>query len=294
MTLSRQTCRWNWPSGDGQNDDDDGTCHHLLAPRPGECCPRCKTCQWINNHNNVTIIHEGRSPVSPDPQKEPCTQCQCSSSSSNDSSMICTRQTCPVLPCPANKALLQPGACCPVCQGVRKEIIPSSSSSNNNICQIGKKTFEFGAQFRPDPCTNCTCQNNSTTVCVRDNSRRHCPNVHPATITVSPSSSTSTSTESPVVDSFQRQQEATSSSTSSTSMKATIQMPTALPASRPLTCAYRGVTYQVKNTFELQFTFTHTHTQKREREDPTWRRFDDVVNPGIFLLLLLLVYFYMI
>jgi hypothetical protein len=208
--------------------------------------------------------------------------------------MICTRQTCPVLPCPANKALLQPGACCPVCQGVRKEIIPSSSSSNNNICQIGKKTFEFGAQFRPDPCTNCTCQNNSTTVCVRDNSRRHCPNVHPATITVSPSSSTSTSTESPVVDSFQRQQEATSSSTSSTSMKATIQMPTALPASRPLTCAYRGVTYQVKNTFELQFTFTHTHTQKREREDPTWRRFDDVVNPGIFLLLLLLVYFYMI
>ena len=285
VTLSRQTCRWNWPSGDGQNDDDDETCHHLLAPRPGECCPRCKTCQWINNNNNnVTIIGQGRSAVSPDPQKEPCTQCQCSS---NDSSMICTRQTCPVLPCPANKALLQPGACCPICQGVRKEIIPSSSSSSSsgNICQIGKKTFEFGAQFRPDPCTNCTCQSNSTTVCVRDNSRRHCPNVHPATITVPPPPPPSSSTESSpaVVDSFQRQQEASSSS-STTSMKATIQMmmPTALPASRPLTCAYRGVTYQVKY-LELQFNFTHTKRTPPgdcfKNKNKQKKRFDDVVDP---------------
>ena len=64
-------------------------------------------CRW----NNETTIAEGQT-VTPDPEKEPCTQCQCT-----QGSMVCTRRTCPVLPCPANKALLQPGACCPVCQG---------------------------------------------------------------------------------------------------------------------------------------------------------------------------------
>jgi hypothetical protein len=126
----------------------------------------------------------------------------------------------------------------------------------------------LGAKFRPDPCTNCTCQANSTTVCVRDNSRRlgggvgSCPNVHPATITVAPPPAAArtgddTTTEPsalPVVDSFQRQQEATSSSIPAGSGKAigtagvaaAMATPTALPASRPLTCAYRGVTYQVR------------------------------------------------
>ncbi len=65
-------------------------------------------CRW----NNETTVAEGQT-VTPDPEKEPCTQCQCT-----QGSMVCTRQTCPVLPCPANKALLQPGACCPVCQGM--------------------------------------------------------------------------------------------------------------------------------------------------------------------------------
>lgn len=274
MTLSRQTCRWNWPadgqqmasSGSEPTSSQDGTCHHLLPPRTGECCPRCKTCKWNGGgRNNVTTTDHGQGPVSPDPQKEPCTLCQCLP---NGQGMTCTRQTCPVLPCPANKALLQPGACCPVCQGVRKEIVPSPPSAISSNCHIGKKTFELGAKFRPDPCTNCTCQANSTTVCVRDNSRRlgggvgSCPNVHPATITVAPPPAAArtgddTTTEPsalPVVDSFQRQQEATSSSIPAGSGKAigtagvaaAMATPTALPASRPLTCAYRGVTYQVR------------------------------------------------
>lgn len=66
-----------------------------------------KGCRW----NNQTTVAEGQT-IYPDPEKEPCTQCQCV-----QGSMVCTRQTCPVLPCPANKAGLQPGACCPVCQG---------------------------------------------------------------------------------------------------------------------------------------------------------------------------------
>ncbi|EFX67110.1 hypothetical protein DAPPUDRAFT_64092 [Daphnia pulex] len=224
VTLSRQTCRWNWPADGRQtassgseptSSSQDGTCHHLLPPRTGECCPRCKTCKWNGGGGgrNVTADHQG-GPVSPDPQKEPCTQCQCLP---NGQGMTCTRQTCPVLPCPANKALLQPGACCPVCQGVRKEIVPSPPSAiSSSNCHIGKKTFELGAKFRPDPCTNCTCQANSTTVC--------------------------------------RQQEASSSSIPAggagagksigAAALAAAMAPTALPASRPLTCAYRGVTYQ--------------------------------------------------
>ncbi|KAI9561548.1 hypothetical protein GHT06_012507 [Daphnia sinensis] len=270
VTVSRQTCRWNDATADGH-------CEELLPARPGECCPRCKTCQWKDalNGRNVTMV-EGRPAASPDPQTEPCTQCQCLAGGS----MMCTRQTCPVLPCPANKALLQPGACCPVCQGVRKEVQPAVASAPS-VCQIGKKQFELGAKFRPDPCTNCTCQPNSTTVCLRDNSRRlggggdggsSCPNVHPATITVAPPllaspldamASKSAATQPSamaVVALFQRQQEAAVSSSSSSSsssllsthgrvsqpqqQQAVMQTPTALPASRPLTCAYRGVTYQ--------------------------------------------------
>uniref|UniRef100_A0A0N8BFH5 BMP-binding endothelial regulator protein n=1 Tax=Daphnia magna TaxID=35525 RepID=A0A0N8BFH5_9CRUS len=279
VTVSRQTCRWNEEDAATA----DGHCQHLLPARPGECCPRCKGCQWrqARNGRNVTMA-EGGPAASPDPLTEPCTQCQCLPGGS----MMCTRQTCPVLPCPANKALLQPGACCPVCQGVRKEVQPAMAAPA--VCQIGKKQFELGAKFRPDPCTNCTCQPNSTTVCLRDNSRRlggsssssSCPNVHPATITVAPpllaswpsdavasKSATTQPSAMAVVASFQRQQEAAAAAASSSSSSSSIlsthgkgsqpqqqqqqqqqqpamQTPTALPASRPLTCAYRGVTYQ--------------------------------------------------
>ncbi|KAK4001954.1 hypothetical protein OUZ56_003817 [Daphnia magna] len=286
VTVSRQTCRWNEEDAATA----DGHCQHLLPARPGECCPRCKGCQWrqARNGRNVTMA-EGGPAASPDPLTEPCTQCQCLPGGS----MMCTRQTCPVLPCPANKALLQPGACCPVCQGVRKEVQPAVAAPA--VCQIGKKQFELGAKFRPDPCTNCTCQPNSTTVCLRDNSRRlggsssssSCPNVHPATITVAPpllaswpsdavasKSATTQPSAMAVVASFQRQQEAAaaaSSSSSSSSILSThgkgsqpqqqqqqqpaMQTPTALPASRPLTCAYRGVTYQKEKKMLKQTTW---------------------------------------
>lgn len=67
----------------------------------------------------------------------------------------------------------------------------------------------------------------------------------------------------PVVDSFQRQQEAISSIPAAAAaggkvigtagVAAAMATPTALPASRPLTCAYRGVTYQVRAGRRLFF-----------------------------------------
>lgn len=124
------------------------------------------------------------------------------------------------------------------------------------MCHIGKKSFSVGATFRPDPCTNCTCQSNSTTLCHRDIHRRGCPNVHPATITVAPPAlrTKATTTAEPAsalaVVSIQ-QQEAAANANAAGPSKVFQQTPTALPVIRPLTCAYRGVTYQVSLSFSF-------------------------------------------
>lgn len=137
--------------------------------------------------------------------------------------------------------------------------------ASTNMCHLGKKRFPIGATFRPDPCTNCTCQANSTTVCFRDIHRRGsssstCPNVHPATITVAPPAAAAAAVASPVattttvepastleVVSIQQEAAASTSSLSASKFQQANQPQarTSQPAHRPLTCAYRGVTYQV-------------------------------------------------
>lgn len=204
---------------------------------------------------NGTALAEGQSVV-PDPIADPCTTCRCVSGSTQ-----CTKRTCPVLACPPNKALLKPGTCCPVCQGVRNEVVHQPGHPEAGRCNVGRKIYPSGATFRPDGCTNCTCQPDSTTLCYR--SSGNCSsNSGGKMLALLPG-------KIPKGNRYGRiqiqQQEAAAASTPEQQQMFLPQMsqeippaqplasgpgqqllaPTALPASRPLTCAYRGVTYQV-------------------------------------------------
>lgn len=139
--------------------------------------------------------------------------------------------------------------------GVRKEV---AGSNAGQACLIGRKSFTPGATFRPDPCTDCTCQPDATTVCFRDIRRgtpTTCPNLYPAS-RASPATASATTV---------RAEQETGVSLPSTGVNGVggggmfqhqpQQPPTALPASRPLTCAYRGVTYQVSFFLSSFFYF---------------------------------------
>ena len=229
--MSKQTC-----SAASTCPEDESGEQQLLPPRPGECCPRCRGCRV-----NGTVIMEGQT-VTPNAESDPCTQCQCVQGST-----VCTKMTCPVLPCPPNKALIKPGTCCPVCQGVRKEkkIPPPSGSAAAGRCRVGKEIYPSGGMFRPDPCTNCTCQPDSTSICYRrlPNSGESCR--------ASRAITTTTTTPLPSMTLTEAEEEESSSGTVVSSIQQQEPLPvlppppTALPASRPTTCAYRGVTYQV-------------------------------------------------
>ena len=240
--MSKQTC-----ASSAQCDDD-----QLLPARPGECCPRCRGCRL----NDTITIMEGQT-LTPNADTDPCTQCQCVQGST-----VCTKTTCPVLPCPANKALIKPGTCCPVCQGVRKEkkIPPPSAGSGiaAGRCRVGKEIYPSGSIFQPDPCSNCTCQSDSTSICSRrlPNPGESCRPIRLTTTTPLPISTT-TEDSSGAVSSIQQQE------AEPQTLPVLPPPPTALPASRPSTCAYRGVTYQVKG---LLNSLSLTASMMRERE----------------------------
>lgn len=169
-------------------------CDQPLPPRHGECCPRCKGCQFQGKQ-----VNEGQRVTSSD---DPCVECTC-----RLGGLVCSKRICPVLTCPPSKMVLKPGHCCPVCTGTRKMY------EVKGRCLIGKKQHANGASFRVDSCTNCTCQS-GTGVCQRRDCRKS---------STSPSNAISRALPQTAI----RQ-----------------SLPTALPASRPLTCSYRSVLYQ--------------------------------------------------
>lgn len=229
---------------------------------------------------NGTALSEGQSIV-PDPLGDPCTSCKCVGGST-----VCTRRTCPVLACPPNKAFLKPGTCCPVCSGIRKEVVQTTEVSKPGKrpqirCHIGRKMYPAGASFQPDECTNCTCQSDSTTLCYRTTGS-HCSFGSPSPPTavslllphgkmvgmgksgrtISHSSALALAVQQQEAATEQQQQvflpqmsqQSPPGQPGDSNAGQTLLAPTALPASRPLTCSYRGVTYQVEKTLLLSFS----------------------------------------
>ena len=71
-------------------------CSHPSPPKPGQCCPSCNSCSLngreYKNGEEATLTGD------------PCVRCKCSRGS-----MICTKNSCPVLSCPAANTYLEKG-----------------------------------------------------------------------------------------------------------------------------------------------------------------------------------------
>ncbi|XP_055339967.1 BMP-binding endothelial regulator protein-like isoform X2 [Paramacrobiotus metropolitanus] len=116
------------------------------VPLNGSCCPVCQGC-----YLNGKLYAEGETISAPDP----CIRCSC-----RNGNLICNKTACPVLACPVNLYMHEPGSCCPYCHGSRK------IATLENRCIVGKKILRPNQQIAIDSCTTCLCQN-STLLCKR-------------------------------------------------------------------------------------------------------------------------------
>ncbi|CAG7733363.1 unnamed protein product [Allacma fusca] len=122
-------------------------CKNPAPPKPGQCCPSCNTCSLngreYKNGEEATL------------SGDPCVRCKCEMGS-----MVCTKNSCPVLACPASSTYLERGECCPRCNRSRIMYLPRTA------CFLGERSYPNSNTFRLDTCTNCTCVEN-TAVCER-------------------------------------------------------------------------------------------------------------------------------
>ena len=89
---------------------------------------------------------------------DPCNKCTC-----RDGKLTCTREECPVLPCPPSlQRKPKAGSCCHECAFHPKR------TPKLNMCSFGGKVYRVGTVHRPDQCTECRCTGSLTTVCKRD------------------------------------------------------------------------------------------------------------------------------
>ena len=194
-----------------------------IWPRPLQQV--CNFCFSLLSSADCTFngkkLTEGQSASDPE---DPCVRCQCTAGG-----LVCAKKSCPVLACPASKSVLKPGACCPECQGSHGDFEPKGR------CLVGKKFYQNGSSFRPDSCTNCTCRD-TTSIChrqvcppvklcppgVQEDGDVCCPKCRPVAMKTAPAINALPTQISPT-----------------------------LPASRPSTCSYRGVTYQDGGTWSL-------------------------------------------
>lgn len=125
-------------------------CSFPMRPKPdsGQCCPTCVGCKY----NGQTVL-EGQEVTS---SEDPCLKCQC-----NNRRLECTKKACPVVNCPLQKQVKEPGECCPKCVGQLNQM-----SSLHGRCLIGGKLYSNGQKFQLYGCSTCVC-NNGTSFCRR-------------------------------------------------------------------------------------------------------------------------------
>lgn len=109
-----------------------------------ECCPRCTgSGQYLSPPRGAcvlgTILYESGAQFLLDE----CTHCTCT-----NTSVICTKETCPVLECANEYQTRYPHRCCPECS-----LIEESRAS----CSYGGKTYGDGESWKLDPCKACAC-----------------------------------------------------------------------------------------------------------------------------------------
>lgn len=122
-------------------------CDNPQPAGPKKCCPTCPDCSI-----NGQIAMNDREVTSDDP----CVKCRC-----EEGRMTCSKQACPVLQCGPWHQVQREGECCPRCVGTRILHKPQGK------CILYNEIYENGAQLKPNQCTICECQN-ETSLCVRE------------------------------------------------------------------------------------------------------------------------------
>lgn len=114
---------------------------------PGECCPKCSEqreeafsipgkCvlgKFLHNNGNRFTTHD-------------CATCVC-----NNGTLLCKRNTCPVLDCPVDLQIdPEPGACCKKCPEL---------AELTSVCVYNQTTYQHDETWKMDNCRSCRCVN---------------------------------------------------------------------------------------------------------------------------------------
>ncbi|KAI8497804.1 hypothetical protein Bbelb_244560 [Branchiostoma belcheri] len=125
------------------------SCPETLAwTPPGECCPECRGQRKVFDLASGSCLFRSDLLDNGDAVKvDACTTCTC-----KESTMVCSKMTCPVkLDCDEYEPRGE-GTCCPVCKA-REPV------EQYRTCETEGLTYQHGESFLDDACTMCTCTN---------------------------------------------------------------------------------------------------------------------------------------
>uniref|UniRef100_H3BF78 von Willebrand factor C and EGF domains n=1 Tax=Latimeria chalumnae TaxID=7897 RepID=H3BF78_LATCH len=134
-------------------------CLPVTCDKPilSDCCPHCP----------MECIFQGKTYPDGAEFANPgdiCTTCTC-----QNGEVECSYNSCPVLECPREDWLLQPGECCFICS---KTTVKAGCSVDDNGIE-----FPVGQIWSPgDPCEICICQADGSVVCKRTECLESCLN----------------------------------------------------------------------------------------------------------------------
>lgn len=115
-----------------------------MFTEPGSCCPQCKGHgRFFSPPKGACMLGKDLHPSGAYFIVDHCTRCSCT-----NGTIICSKETCPVLKCAREYQTTLPGRCCPKC-----ELIEEIQAS----CTYGGQTYRDGESWKLDPCISCDC-----------------------------------------------------------------------------------------------------------------------------------------
>ncbi|XP_020711309.2 BMP-binding endothelial regulator protein [Athalia rosae] len=115
-----------------------------MFTEPGNCCPQCRgNRRFLSPPKGACMLGQAIYPSGAHFTLDQCSKCSC-----YNGTIICTKETCPVLECALEYQTTHPGRCCPQCTQI--EAIRAS-------CSYGGRTYGDGESWKLDPCKSCVC-----------------------------------------------------------------------------------------------------------------------------------------
>ncbi|XP_071959599.1 uncharacterized protein [Antedon mediterranea] len=140
---------------DGNVECSEVICPNVTCSKPteGKCCLTCDDNCFIDGieYKDGEVF---------DPVDRNCSVCTC-----NEGVVRCRRRTCPALTCENGRQVHLPGQCCPTCT----DVLPGCLDTEGRLRR-------FGAMWSDDPCTTCTCMNDTSIQCNKQQCDISCDN----------------------------------------------------------------------------------------------------------------------